>query len=113
MPQQSFRIVLVKPSHYDDDGYLIQWWRSTIPSNSLASVHGLLTDCGANKVLGPEVDIAIDAIDECNTIVDVRRVVADIRAAGAGFVGLVGVQSNQYPRAWTWRGSSERQDCPS
>ena len=45
------------------------------------------------------MDIAIDAIDECNTIVDVRRVVADIRAAGAGFVGLVGVQSNQYPRA--------------
>ena len=99
MPQQSFRIVLIKPSHYDDDGYVIQWWRSTIPSNSLASVHGLLTDCDANKVLGPEVDIAIDAIDECNTIVDVKRVVADIRAAGAGFVGLVGVQSNQYPRA--------------
>ena len=99
MPQQSFRIVLIKPSHYDDDGYVIQWWRSTIPSNSLASVHGLLTDCGAKKVLGPEVDIAIDAIDECNTIVDVKRVVADIRAAGAGFVGLVGVQSNQYPRA--------------
>ena len=81
MPQKTFRIVLIKPSHYDDDGYVIQWWRSTIPSNSLASVHGLLTDCDANKVLGSDVDIAFDAIDECNTIVDVKRVVADIRAA--------------------------------
>ena len=30
MPQQPFKIVLIKPSHYDDDGYVIQWWRSTI-----------------------------------------------------------------------------------
>jgi hypothetical protein len=33
-----FCLILVKPSHYDDDGYVIQWFRSTIPSNSLAAV---------------------------------------------------------------------------
>jgi hypothetical protein len=38
MGQRAFRVVLIKPSHYDDDGYLIQWRRSTIPSNSLASL---------------------------------------------------------------------------
>ena len=99
MPQQPFKIVLIKPSHYDDDGYVIQWWRSTIPSNSLASVQGLLADCAERRVLGPDVDITVDAIDECNTIVDVRRITADLKAAGAGFVGIVGVQSNQFPRA--------------
>ncbi|HEX4767519.1 MAG TPA: radical SAM protein, partial [Lichenihabitans sp.] len=99
MPQKTFRIALIKPSHYDDDGYVIQWWRSTIPSNSLASVHGLLSDCAANQVLGPDVDIVIDAADECNTIVDVKRIAADLKAAGQGFVGMVGVQSNQFPRA--------------
>src|SRR5687767_10063464 len=36
-----FCLILVKPSHYDDDGYVIQWFRSTIPSNSLAAVFGL------------------------------------------------------------------------
>ncbi len=41
MAKRRFRIVLIKPSHYDDDGYVIQWRRSTIPSNSLASVYGL------------------------------------------------------------------------
>src|SRR5580704_12251667 len=34
-----------------------------------------------------------------NSRINVNRIVRDIRAAGAGFVGLVGVQSNQYPRA--------------
>ncbi|MGA7927656.1 MAG: hypothetical protein WCA20_16905 [Candidatus Sulfotelmatobacter sp.] len=31
-----FSLVLIKPSHYDDDGYVIQWFRSAIPSNTLA-----------------------------------------------------------------------------
>ena len=34
---RTFRLILVKPSHYDDDGYVIQWFRSAIPSNSLAA----------------------------------------------------------------------------
>ncbi|MBV9554678.1 MAG: radical SAM protein [Alphaproteobacteria bacterium] len=99
MGRRGFHIELIKPSHYDDNGYVIQWRRSSIPSNSLASVHGLLEDAIANRVLGADVDITVEATDECNTIVDVSSVVAKIRKAGSGFVGLVGVQSNQYPRA--------------
>ena len=57
--RREFRIVLIKPSHYDDDGYVIQWRRSTIPSNSLASMHGLLSDCAAAQTLGPDIDLAI------------------------------------------------------
>jgi pyruvate-formate lyase-activating enzyme len=99
MSPRKFKIVLIKPSHYDRDGYVIQWWRSGIPSNSLASVHGLLTECAAGKVLGPDVEISIDAADECNTIIDVKRGIRAIQSAGSGFVGLVGVQSNQFPHA--------------
>ena len=36
-----FHLVLIKPTHYDDDGYVIQWFRSAIPSNSLAALYGL------------------------------------------------------------------------
>src|SRR4051812_7166557 len=99
MGQRAFRIVLIKPSHYDRDGYVIQWWRSTIPSNSLASVYGLLRECAEERVLGPDVEIEIEAYDECNTIIDVAGVIGRLKAAGGGFVGLVGVQSNQFPRA--------------
>jgi radical SAM superfamily enzyme YgiQ (UPF0313 family) len=99
MLNRTFKVILIKPSHYDDDGYVIQWRRSGIPSNSLASVHGLIAECAESRALGDDVEIDIDAHDECNTIIDVKRAVASIRAAGGGFVGLVGVQSNQFPRA--------------
>jgi Radical SAM superfamily len=99
LARRAFRVVLIKPSHYDPDGYIIQWRRSMLPSNSLASVYGLMKECARDRVLGPDVDIEIEACDECNTIVDVKAVAKRIGAAGGGMVGLIGVQSNQYPRA--------------
>jgi hypothetical protein len=54
-----FQLVLIKPSHYDDDGYVIRWWRAMIPSNSLAAMYGIAADCVERQVLGPDVDIAI------------------------------------------------------
>ena len=97
--RRTFRVILIKPSHYDDDGYVIQWWRSTIPSNSLASVYSLIEESAVEKALGPDVDIEIEAYDEGNIVIDVKGAIRRIRSAGAGFVGLVGVQSNQFPRA--------------
>lgn len=94
-----FRLYMIKPSHYDDDGYVIQWYRSPIPSNSLAAVNGLAMDCAVRKVLGADWELSLEAIDETNTRVDLDRVIADIAAADAGMVMLIGVQSNQYPRS--------------
>jgi hypothetical protein len=54
-----FQLVLIKPSHYDDDGYVIRWWRAMTPSNSLAAVYGIAADCAERQVLGPNVAIDI------------------------------------------------------
>jgi len=98
--RKRFRVILVKPSHYDDDGYVIRWYRSPMPANSLASVYGLIDDCAQRKILGPDIDFDIVAIDETNTRMRVERIIAEMRDNGNfGFVGLVGVQSNQYPRS--------------
>jgi hypothetical protein len=94
-----FRLVLIKPSHYDDDGYVIQWVRSAIPSNSLASLHALAADCAARRVLGEDVDMEIEAYDETNTRIKPSRIARRLLAADGGMVGLVGVQSNQFPHA--------------
>lgn len=95
-----FQLILIKPSHYGDDGYVIRWWRAVIPSNSLAAVYAIAADCAERRVLGPDVDIDIEAIDETNTRVDVAALLARFRRHGNfGLVALVGVQSNQYPRA--------------
>ena len=100
MPAKRFQLVLIKPSHYDEDGYVIRWWRAMIPSNSLAAIYGIAADCAERRVLGPEVTIIIDAIDETHTRVKMPRLLARFRRHGNfGLVALVGVQSNQYPRA--------------
>ena len=99
-PKRRFQLILIKPSHYDDDGYLIRWWRSMTPSNSLAAVYGCAVDSAERRVLGPDVDFDIDPIDETNTRVNVPALVARFRRQGNfGLIALVGVQSNQYPRA--------------
>jgi len=97
--KRAFRLVLVKPSHYDDEGYVIQWLRSPIPANSLACLYGLALEAGARDVLGADVAIDIVAIDETNTRVRTAQIAASIKASdGGGMVMLVGVQSNQFPR---------------
>ncbi|MEQ9331205.1 radical SAM protein [Thalassobaculum sp.] len=101
MVQRSrFTFVMIKPSHYDDDGYVIQWAKSAIPSNTLAALYGIAEDCARRQVLGPNVDLDLVPIDETNTRVRPERIAARIRRnRGGGLIGLVGVQSNQYPRA--------------
>ena len=98
--KRRFQLVLIKPSHYDDDGYVIRWWRALIPSNSLAALYGIAVDCAERQVLGADVAIDIEVIDETNRRVDIPGLLALFASRGNfGLVGLVGVQSNQYPRA--------------
>lgn len=98
--RRDFQLVLIKPSHYDDDGYVIRWWRAMTPSNSLAAVFGIATDCAERRVLGTDVAIDIEVIDETNTRIDVPALLSRFkRHDNFGCVALVGVQSNQYPRA--------------
>ena len=44
IPAHKFRVVLIKPSKYDDDGYVIRFWRGVLPSNTLNVLHGLTDD---------------------------------------------------------------------
>jgi radical SAM superfamily enzyme YgiQ (UPF0313 family) len=98
--RRRFQLILIKPSHYDDDGYVIRWWRAMTPSNSLAAVYGIAADCAERLVLGPDVDFDIEVIDETNTRIDTPALLARFRRhADFGCVALIGVQSNQYPRA--------------
>ncbi len=96
-----FEFVLIKPSHYDDDGYVIQWYRSAIPSNTLAVLYGLALDCAERRVLGDDVDIEITAYrrDQHARSGPTASSGTIQATGGGGMVALVGVQSNQFPRA--------------
>jgi radical SAM superfamily enzyme YgiQ (UPF0313 family) len=104
MPQNqdtsTFCLELIKPSHYDDNGYVIRWWKAWIPSNSLAVLHGLSLDAARRNILGRKVNFQIEAYDETNTHIPVKRIIRRFKKHGnRGLICLVGVQSNQYPRA--------------
>jgi radical SAM superfamily enzyme YgiQ (UPF0313 family) len=94
-----FCLVLIKPSHYDDDGYVIRWYQSAIPSNSLAALYGLAKECGDRRLIGDDIELDLHAFDETNTRINPERIAALIEAADLGMAMLVGVQSNQFPRA--------------
>ena len=94
-----FRLFLIKPSHYDDDGYVIQWVKSEIPSNTMAALNGIALDCIERRVLGADVDIEIIAQDETNSRIRPKQIIQAIKdSGGKGLVAFVGVQSNQFPR---------------
>ena len=60
----------------------------------------IAADCAEREVLGPDVVFDIDAIDETNCRVNIPKLLDRFRAHGGfGLVALIGVQSNQYPRA--------------
>ena len=98
--KRRFQFVLIKPSHYDADGYVVQWVRSSIPANSLACLYALAQDAAQRNALGADVAIDISAFDETNTRIHTKTIIDQFkRHGGFGMVGLVGVQSNQFPRA--------------
>jgi Radical SAM superfamily len=95
-----FHFVMIKPTHYDDDGYPIQWLRSAIPSNTLACLNGLAEDARTRQVLGEGVEIRLHTYDETNRRVRPDKIIRMVRQQGGRvLIGLVGVQSNQFLRA--------------
>lgn len=52
LPRKRFSVVLIKTSHYDDNGYVVRAFRSSMPANSLATVYALVADCAARKARG-------------------------------------------------------------
>lgn len=109
-----FHIILIKPSKYDDDGYIIRWWRGVITSNSLACLHALTQSAVAEGVLGPDVEAVIHCFDETVQKVPVRELSRRVlKGGGRGIACMVGVQTNQYARALDLALEFKREGLPS
>jgi radical SAM superfamily enzyme YgiQ (UPF0313 family)/predicted nucleic acid-binding Zn-ribbon protein len=101
MPEQikKLHIVLIKPSKYDDDGYVIRFWKGVLPSNTLNVLHGLTEDVKARRVFG-DLPIDVTTFDETAEYVPIKKIIRWSKAPGTKLlVCLVGVQTNQFPRA--------------
>ena len=82
IPPTTFQLIQIKPSHYDDEGSVIQWRRSSIPSNTMAAIYGLARDCAEQQVLGSGVEVTLTALDETNTRIKPHELVYKVQRAG-------------------------------
>src|SRR3989449_4006540 len=97
---EKFRIVLIKPSKYDDEGYVIRFWKVVLPSNTLNVLHGLTEDVRQRRVFG-DLPIEVVTFDETAEKIPLKKIIRWSREPGTKLlVCLVGVQTNQFPRAF-------------
>jgi len=96
---KKFHIVLIKPSKYDDDGYVVRFWKGVLPSNTLNVLHGLTEDIRQRRIFG-DLPIEVTTFDETAEKIPVAKIVRWGKTPGIKLlVCLVGVQTNQFPRA--------------
>jgi radical SAM superfamily enzyme YgiQ (UPF0313 family) len=94
------KIVLIKPSKYDDEGFVIRHFRGVLPSNTLACLSSLTQDVAKRELLGRDVELKVELIDDTVQRIPVNRIIQSNRLPDRRtIVALVGVQSNQFPRA--------------
>ena len=98
---EPFHFVMIKPSHYDDDGYPIQWLRSAIPVQHLGvPQRPWLRMRGAGRSSAPTSTSGFTPMTRPTGAFAPTRSSRMIRQEGGrALIGLVGVQSNQFPRA--------------
>jgi radical SAM superfamily enzyme YgiQ (UPF0313 family) len=98
--RKQIRVVIIKPSKYDDDGYVIRHFRGVLPSNTLACLSSLTQDAAERKLLGNDVDLQVELFDDTVQKIPVKKIILSNRAPHQRTViALAGVQSNQFPRA--------------
>src|SRR5512144_2603485 len=92
-------ITLIRPTNYTDDGYPIRTRVGIIRSNTLTQMGTLVRDLGSYPFF-KGVKLTVRQIDEAIQRVPKTTVIRRSRAAGVrSIVMLVGVQTNQFPRA--------------
>jgi len=94
------RVVLIKPSKYDDEGYVIRHFRGVLPSNTLACLSSLTHEVARRELLGRDVELTLDLYDDTVEKIPFNRIIRLHRPPQRRtIIALVGVQSNQFPRA--------------
>jgi radical SAM superfamily enzyme YgiQ (UPF0313 family) len=98
--RKTIHLYLIKPSQYDDDGYVVRHWRGVLPSNTLACLAGLTEAAIKQQNLSNFYNIKVHLLDETVDKIPVGKICRSERwGLAKTIVGLVGVQSNQFPRA--------------
>ncbi|HTY37766.1 MAG TPA: radical SAM protein [Bacteroidota bacterium] len=92
-------VTLIRPTNYTDDGYPIKTRIGVIRSNTLTQIGSLVRDLETYPFF-KGVSLNIRKIDEAIEWIPEKEILSQSKVPGVrSIVMLVGVQSNQYPRA--------------
>ena len=92
-------VTLIRPTNYTDDGYPIKTKVGVIRSNTLTQM-GTLTNDVVNYPFFKGISLQIHKFDEAISWIPTKEIIRRSQQPGVrSIVMLVGVQSNQYPRA--------------
>lgn len=106
-------VILIRPTHYDDDGFPYRFLRGVLPSNSLAVLH-TLTRAALDRILPANVAREIHVLEDgvARHAQQLGRLLRRFPEQGTQLiVAMVGVQTAQFPRAcdlidrWQKRGA--------
>ncbi len=96
---QELDITLIRPTNYTDDGYPIRMRVGVIRSNTLTQMGTLARDLVSYPFF-KDVALTVRLVDEAIQRVPAKEIMKRSRLPGVKtIVMLVGVQSNQFPRA--------------
>src|SRR6202171_657787 len=102
-PCRTIRVYVIKPSRYDEEGY-VQFFRYGVQPNNTLTVLAALNDT-FNKRYSAQRNVYLQTVlwDEiCDGVVSpetIKAIKEKAREDGVELlIGLAGVQSNQYPR---------------
>ena len=97
-PIRRLEVFLIKPTKYDDDGYVLRHARGILPNNSLACLFALTEDVRLRGGV-PGVDVRAHLCDEAVEAVPERRMCRLARRPDTRVLAcFVGAQTNQFPR---------------
>ena len=99
---KNLQIIYIVPSRYDDDGYVLRWIKGVVPSNSLCVIRSLTNDMierWEDREHCPRLSISLESYDDNVEKIPFEHIARRNNADTKIVVGIVGVQSNQFPRA--------------
>lgn len=101
-PCRTLRVYFIKPSKYDEQGYVLRFWKGVLPNNTLTALAALNEEY--NRMRATQ-NVFVETVlwDEIvEGAIDAETVSAIAKKAKEDHVeviiGMAGVQTNQYPR---------------
>ncbi|MCE5251500.1 B12-binding domain-containing radical SAM protein [bacterium] len=96
---QSLTMLFINPSRYDEEGYVIRYLRGVLPCNTLACMRSITLEFVDRWKKEKNIDISIKLFDEVIDVIPFERLARKNKGSNRVIAAIVGVQSNQFPRA--------------